>query len=58
MFDALITVRPYKQAWTVDEALSWMSENSGKLFDPMAINALQQFSDDGALHKILEQLHD
>lgn len=34
VFDALTSVRPYKEAWTVDDALSLMGKNSGKHFDP------------------------
>ncbi|MDO8892450.1 MAG: response regulator [Sulfurimicrobium sp.] len=34
VFDALTTARPYKKAWTVEDALCYISENSGKHFDP------------------------
>lgn len=34
VFDALTTARPYKNAWPVDEAISYISDNSGKHFDP------------------------
>jgi two-component system response regulator RpfG len=40
VFDALISVRPYKRAWSFDEALEFMSEQSGKLFDPKCVDAL------------------
>ncbi|WP_257644073.1 response regulator [Luteimonas salinisoli] len=40
VFDALISRRPYKRAWTIDEALGYISENSGKLFDPRCVDAL------------------
>ena len=34
VFDALISARPYKHAWTVDEALAEISRQSGHHFDP------------------------
>ncbi len=34
VFDALISERPYKHAWTVDAALSEIGYQSGKHFDP------------------------
>jgi len=34
VFDALTTVRPYKPAWEIDDALAYVKEQSGKHFDP------------------------
>jgi len=34
VFDALTSVRPYKKAWTVEAAVGYIEENSGKHFDP------------------------
>jgi putative two-component system response regulator len=34
VFDALISDRPYKQAWTVDETLAEIARQSGLQFDP------------------------
>lgn len=34
VFDALISVRPYKKAWTVEAAVDLIRENSGRHFDP------------------------
>ena len=34
VFDALTTVRPYKNAWSTEAALSYINENAGKHFDP------------------------
>ncbi|QYJ80153.1 HD-GYP domain-containing protein [Shewanella acanthi] len=34
VFDALTTERPYKSAWTVEQALDYITEQSGKHFDP------------------------
>ncbi|MEJ7746580.1 MAG: two-component system response regulator, partial [Luteimonas sp.] len=40
VFDALISPRPYKQAWSTDAALAYIVEQSGKLFDPRCVDAL------------------
>ncbi|MDG4867839.1 response regulator [Guyparkeria sp. 1SP6A2] len=37
VFDALTSVRPYKQAWTVDAAVELIRENGGKHFDPALV---------------------
>ena len=34
MFDALTSVRPYKPAWTVEEAVGFLRRESGRHFDP------------------------
>lgn len=39
VFDALITTRPYKRAWTFDETLHYIKEQNGKHFDPMVVDA-------------------
>ena len=49
VFDALTSKRPYKDAWTIEKALSVMHEDSGKHFDPEVISALEQ-----AMPKILD----
>jgi two-component system, response regulator RpfG len=40
VFDALISPRPYKRAWTIDEALAWLSTQRGHLFDPRCVDTL------------------
>lgn len=39
VFDALINERPYKEAWQVDVAHSWIAEQSGRKFDPEVVEA-------------------
>jgi putative two-component system response regulator len=34
VYDALLSKRPYKEAWKPDRALEYVRENSGKQFDP------------------------
>ena len=39
VFDALTHARPYKQAWTVSEALTEITRQSGRQFDPEVVQA-------------------
>jgi putative two-component system response regulator len=41
VFDALISDRPYKKAWSVENTVAEMESQSGKLFDP---NVLRMFT--------------
>ncbi|QSX33407.1 HD domain-containing protein [Shewanella avicenniae] len=34
VFDALLSVRPYKAAWSVEDAANYLKQNSGQHFDP------------------------
>lgn len=38
VFDALTSARPYKEAWELDRAVSFLKENSGSHFDPVLID--------------------
>ena len=40
VFDALISPRPYKAAWSIESALEYLREQSGRLFDPACVDAL------------------
>ena len=42
VFDALISPRPYKEAWTVDAALAYLYAQRGRLFDPDCVDALMR----------------
>ena len=37
VFDALTSVRPYKESWTVEDALAYLQEKSGEQFDPKLV---------------------
>jgi two-component system response regulator RpfG len=39
VYDALVSERPYKNAWSIDAALDYMESHSGKHFDPDALHA-------------------
>ena len=38
VFDALTSVRPYKKAWTEEEALDFLVQQKGKHFDPVLVD--------------------
>lgn len=39
VFDALTSERPYKQAWTLEAAVDFLLQGSGKHFDPQCVQA-------------------
>lgn len=39
VFDALTSERPYKKAWTIEEAVDFLNAGSGTHFDPDCVNA-------------------
>ena len=39
VFDALMSERPYKLAWTMERTLEYMREQRGRHFDPACIDA-------------------
>ena len=45
VFDALTSVRPYKEAWSIDKALEYIRNESGKHFDPDLVDALVSIRD-------------
>jgi putative nucleotidyltransferase with HDIG domain len=42
VFDALLSDRVYRDAWTLDEALGLITRESGTKFDPACVNALER----------------
>jgi putative two-component system response regulator len=38
VFDALTAERPYKKAWSVEDALALITEQKGKHFDPTIVD--------------------
>lgn len=40
VFDALTSVRPYKEAWSLDRARTYLVEQKGRHFDPACVDAL------------------
>jgi putative two-component system response regulator len=46
VFDALTSPRPYKRAWTLEEACQFLKDNSSSHFDPKCVNAFFNVWDD------------
>jgi len=46
VYDALISVRPYKQAMSHDEAMRFILDGSGRHFDPRVVQALEACVDE------------
>ena len=38
VFDALTSVRPYKKAWSFDDAIAFLHQNAGTHFDPVLVD--------------------
>jgi putative two-component system response regulator len=49
VFDALTSERPYKKAWSVEEAVRYIDDQNGKIFEPMMVEkfkeVLSEFTD-------------
>lgn len=56
VFDALTSVRPYKQAWTFQNALEYVKSNGGKHFDPDCTRAFEKRVD--AVAQVMQDLKD
>jgi len=46
VFDALTSDRVYRQAWSVDTAVAWMTRERGKHFDPEVLDAFLDSMDE------------
>jgi putative nucleotidyltransferase with HDIG domain len=42
VWDALLSDRPYRKAWSEDKAVTYIKEQSGKQFDPRVVSALME----------------
>jgi putative two-component system response regulator len=52
VFDALTSIRPYKKAWLLDDALNFLKENAGTHFDPECVEAfLRAWKDVLSIHE-------
>jgi|GEM_PF-321104 len=54
-FDALISDRPYRTRIRVEEALDYLREQAGILFDPQVVETLLQLFEEGALDPYLTE---
>ncbi len=54
VFDALLSPRPYKKAWTIDDALAEVRRSGGSHFDPALVDVFLELIPD-LLHVYAEQ---
>ena len=45
VFDALVSPRCYKKAWTIDEALALLQREAGQAFDPVIVDCMMEMRD-------------
>jgi len=46
VFDALMSERPYKAAWPLDDVIAWIKKESGQHFDPQLVDILCENQDE------------
>jgi response regulator RpfG family c-di-GMP phosphodiesterase len=46
VFDALTSERPYKKAWTLEDAVAFLENGRGSHFDPLCVEAFLAGWDD------------
>ena len=59
VFDALLSVRPYKHAWTLDAALAEIRAQSGRHFDPSLVEPFERLARSaraGLVHGLRQRL--
>ncbi|PHR58874.1 MAG: two-component system response regulator [Arcobacter sp.] len=57
VFDALTSVRPYKKAWSFEEAMDYLQEQRGKHFDPYLCNLfIKNIDEIRIIHKQFKSL--
>src|SRR5207302_2436406 len=56
VFDALVSVRPYKKAWPLDEGVEFLKSQRGRHFDPRCVDAF--LADRTRVQAILDQFGD
>ena len=56
VFDALTSIRPYKTAWPLEQALTFLQDNAGSHFDPACVHAFVQNRD--GIHQIRAKFQD
>ncbi|MCK5263125.1 MAG: HD domain-containing protein [Gammaproteobacteria bacterium] len=46
VFDALLSERPYKSAWSLEDTMAWIKEERGRHFDPKLVDILFEHQDE------------
>ena len=45
VYNALVSDRPYSTAWKTEDAINYIREQSGKLFDPAVVEVFLKYAD-------------
>jgi two-component system response regulator RpfG len=56
VFDALVTKRPYKDAWSLEDSFEYLQSQKGRHFDPECVEAFISF--EPSIQKIRQELPD
>jgi response regulator RpfG family c-di-GMP phosphodiesterase len=56
IFDALVSRRPYKDAWSPEQALAELRKEAGNRLDPRAVTAMETLYRRGALDAVLASM--
>ena len=54
VFDALTSLRPYKQAWPTEQALALIRDEAGKHFDPLVVEEFLRLEQDRKAARFVE----
>lgn len=52
VWDALTSDRPYRKAWSSDQALEYIREQSGRHFDPQVVSEFLKMAEEGLLFTV------
>ena len=55
VFDALTSRRPYKEPWPIEQAAAELRLQTGKMFDPLVVNAFLALLDRGVIQDIIQR---
>lgn len=58
VFDALVSWRPYKQPWTIQNAREAIQQGAGSQFDPAVVGAFLTILDNGKFDEVINQSHE
>jgi two-component system response regulator RpfG len=56
VFDALVSERPYKKRWSLDDGIDFLKSQRGKHFDPTCIDAF--LSDRASIDTVMREFAD
>jgi putative two-component system response regulator len=57
VFDALVSRRPYKEPWPVEQAIATIQSQAGLHFDPAVVNCMNVLLEKGIIQNIMQSFH-